>query len=171
VLEESDCLAEIRLVSLEQTADVSRRRGDGVDAGVQLRSPPAGGERELRKRVVLCCTCDAREQHIVGDVERKPRQDRSAVRVGHCVQPSTCRFGVASCHREDREQPACVAPHRGRALIEHDPGQLSRRLRAQVRADPSAGAGEVKEPVRLVESMWARLTGWSRRSVRSGMTP
>jgi acetyl-CoA C-acetyltransferase len=36
---------------------MSRRCGDRVDAGVQLRSPPAGRERELRKFIVLCCTC------------------------------------------------------------------------------------------------------------------
>src|SRR5205807_6802792 len=59
--EESDRLAEIRVAPLEQTADVSRRRRDRVDAGVQLRSPPAAGERELRERVVLCGKCDARE--------------------------------------------------------------------------------------------------------------
>src|SRR5439155_23893284 len=102
-LEESDRLAEIRVVLLEQTADVSRRAGDRVNAGIQLRSPLAGRERELRERVVLCGTCDAREQHFVADVEWEPRQYRWVVRFGRCAQPASCRFGVAFGHREERE--------------------------------------------------------------------
>ena len=88
------------------------------------------GFSSARRRLLESASCasssscvasrDAREQHLVGDVEREPRQDRSAVRFGRCAQPASCRFGVAFGHREEREQPACVAPHRGRALLEHD---------------------------------------------------
>jgi hypothetical protein len=119
-LEEIDRLAEIRMVWLEKTADMGRGCRDRGDARVQLRSTLAVDERKLLELVVVCGECDARKQHLVGDVEREPRQDRSAVRFGRSAEPAPCRFGVAFGHREEREQPACVTPHPGRALLEHD---------------------------------------------------
>ena len=49
----------------------------------------------------------------------------SPVRFGRCGEPASCRFGVAQGQSEEREQPARVAPHPRRALLEHDPRNVS----------------------------------------------
>ena len=123
-LEEIDRLEKIRGASRNQTADLGRRCRDGGDARVQLGSPLAVGERKLRELVVACGESDPSEQHLVGYVERESREDRSAVRFGRSADPASCRFGVAFGQREEREQPARMAPHRGRASFEHDLGDV-----------------------------------------------
>ncbi len=68
----------------------------------------------------MCGKRDAGEHHVVGDVEWEAGQDRSPIRFGRCAEPASCCFSVSFGHREEREQPACVAPHCGCALFEHD---------------------------------------------------
>jgi hypothetical protein len=87
---------------------VGRGGRDRGGAGVQLRSTPAVEQRKLRELVVLCGESDASEHHLVGDIERESREDRSAVRFGRSADPASCRFGVAFGQREEREQPGCV---------------------------------------------------------------
>src|SRR5260221_233791 len=104
-LEEIDGLAEIRVAWPEKTTDMGQGCRDRGDAGVQLRSTPAVEERKLRDFVVVCGKSDSRELHVVGDVEREPRQNRSAVRFGRSAEPAPCGVGVAFGQSEEREQP------------------------------------------------------------------
>src|SRR6185436_12723929 len=81
-LEEIDGFAEVRLTWLEKTAHIGRGGRDRGGGGVQLRSTLAVEQRKLREFVVLGGESDASEHHLVGDIERESREDRSAVRFG-----------------------------------------------------------------------------------------
>ena len=85
---------------LKETADVGRGCGERDDPGVELDPCSCSGERELRELFVLCCEGDTREQDVVREVDREPRQD------GDCGQSAPCSLGVVPRHREGRKKPA-----------------------------------------------------------------
>src|SRR2546427_3396791 len=75
--------------------------------GVQTCALPISSaveERKLHELVVVCGESDPREQHLVGDVEREPRQDRSAVRFGGRAEPSSCRSEERRVGEEGRSR-------------------------------------------------------------------
>ena len=119
-VEESDRLAEIRVASLEQTADMSRVAA--IDAMPGLSS--------ARRRLLESASCASSSSRVASAMRasstssamssgNRGRIGRPSGSVG-AREPSSRCFGVAIGQREEREQPACVAPHRRRALLEHD---------------------------------------------------
>ena len=78
------------LFDLPLLKDVHHPRQERHDEGRVGHEDERSVDREedaiLREPLVLCGKCDACEQHLVGDVEREPRQDRTPVRFGRSVR-------------------------------------------------------------------------------------